>query len=167
MRAVLLSCLLCSAIAHVGAAQQAPTDGPYKVLMRARVGGEGGTDYIYANSDDRRLYITRNLVRALPATDSTPARDAVPGRVTIFDLETLKPMGEIMNGGGNGAVVDAKVGHGFASSHPNISMFDSKSMQMLKTIDPNEGNPAPNPQFSPDGIYLDPSNERVYIGSHP
>ena len=167
MRTAILSCLLLASLTRASGAQQPRTDGPYKVLMRARVGGEGGTDYIYANSDDRRLYITRNMVRAVPATDSTPATDAVPGRVTVFDLETLKPLGEILNGGGNGAVVDAKGARGFASSHPNISMFDTKSMQMIKTIDPNDGNPAPNPQFSPDGIYLDPSDERVYIGSHP
>ena len=167
MRTAILSCLLLASLTRASHAQQPRTDGPYKVLMRARVGGEGGTDYIYANSDDRRLYITRNMVRAVPATDSTPATDAVAGRVTVFDLETLKPLGEILNGGGNGAVVDAKGARGFASSHPNISMFDTKSMQMIKTIDPNDGNPAPNPQFSPDGIYLDPSDERVYIGSHP
>jgi len=141
--------------------------GPYKVLARAKVGGEGNTDYIYANAIDGRLYITRNAVRAVPATDSTPARDAVPGRVTVFDLKTLKPLGEIMNGGGNGAVVDAKSGHGFASSHPDISMFDTKSMQMIKTIDPNADNPSANPKFSGDGIYFDAWDSRVYIGSHP
>ena len=42
-------------------AQQA--DGPYKVLRSARVGGEGGTDYINADPVGRRLYITRNAVR--------------------------------------------------------------------------------------------------------
>src|SRR4051812_9362654 len=148
-------------------AQAPTTDGPYKVLMRARVGGEGGTDYIYAGSADGRLYITRNAVRAIAATDSSPAREAIPGRVTVFDLKTLKPLGEIMNGGGNGAVVDGKSGHGFASSHPDLSMFDTKSMQMIKTIDPNADNPTANPKFSADGIYFDPSDERVYIGSHP
>jgi len=135
--------------------------------MRAKVGGEGNTDYIYANPIDGRLYITRNAVRPVAATDSTPAREAVPGRVTVFDLKTLKPLGEIMNGGGNGAVVDAASGHGFASSHPDISMFDTKSMQMIKTIDPNAENPSANPKFSADGIYFDPSDSRVYIGSHP
>ncbi|MEP6999540.1 MAG: hypothetical protein ABI969_03620 [bacterium] len=148
-------------------AQQASTDGPYKVLLRARVGGEGGTDYIHASALDGRLYITRNAVRAVPATDSTPAREAIAGRVTVFDLKTLKPLGEIPNGGGNGAVVDAKSSHGFASSHPDLSMFDTKSMQMIKTIDPNADNPSANPKFSADGIYFDPSDERVYIGSHP
>jgi len=148
-------------------AQEPATDGPYRVLMRARVGGEGGTDYIHASSGDGRLYITRNAVRAVAGTDSSPAREAVPGRVTVFDLKTLKPLGEIMNGGGNGAVVDAKTGHGFASSPPDVSMFDTKSMQMIKTIDPNADNPSATPKFSADGIYFDPSDSRVYIGSHP
>jgi hypothetical protein len=146
---------------------QQTSDGPYKVIMRARVGGEGGTDYIHANAGDGRLYITRNAVRAVAATDSTPAREAVAGRVTVFDLRSLKPLGEIPNGGGNGAVVDAKSGHGFASSHPDLTMFDSKSMQMIKSIDPNADNPSANPKFSADGIYFDPSDDRVYIGSHP
>jgi len=166
MRFALASSLLVAVAVTPSVAQQAGS-GPYKVLMRARVGGEGGTDYIYANPIDGRLYITRNAVRAVPATDSTPAREAVPGRVTVFDLKTLKPLGEIMNGGGNGAVVDANTGHGFASSHPDVSMFDTKSMQMIKTIDPNADNPSANPKFSSDGIYFDPSDSRVYIGSHP
>ena len=161
------SALMIAGLVPAISAQQPSTDSPYKVLMRAKVGGEGGTDYIFANSDDRRLYITRNAVRAVAATDSTPAREAVAGRVTVFDLETLKPLGEIPNGGGNGAVVDAKTNHGFASSHPNPSMFDSKTLQMIKTIDANEGNAPPNTQFSSDGIYFDPSDSRVYIGSHP
>jgi hypothetical protein len=46
-------------------------------------------------------------------------------------------------------------------------MFDTKSMQMIKTIDPNADNPTANPKFSSDGIYFDPSDSRVYIGSHP
>src|ERR1700759_5742215 len=40
-------------------------------------------------------------------------------------------------------------------------------MQMIKTIDPNADSPAANPKFSADGIYFVPSDERVYIGSHP
>ena len=42
--------------APIGLAQQA---GPYKVLKTARVGGEGGWDYIYADVAGRRLYIPR------------------------------------------------------------------------------------------------------------
>ena len=164
----LVSAIALTLLAASAQAQPVFSETPYKVLQRAKVGGEGGTDYIFADVVGRRLYITRNAVRAVPATDSTPALDSVRGRVTVFDLETLKPLGEILNGGGNGATVDPLTGHGFASSHPNISMFDVKTMQMIKTIDPNEGvPPRPAPQFSADGIYFDASNDRVYIGSHP
>src|SRR6185312_1514525 len=108
------------------AAQEPSTDGPYKVLQRARVGGEGGTDYIYADVADRRLYIPRGPTRAVAATDSTPAREAIPGRITAFDLATLKLVGEETNtvgsGAANGAAVDAKSGHLFLSSHPDVSM---------------------------------------------
>ncbi len=98
-------------------AQQPGSDGPYKVLQTARVGGEGGTDYIYADVAGRRLYIPRGATRAVAATETAPARDAIPGRLTVFNLETLAPTGEVVNtvGGGaaNGAAVDSKSGHVF------------------------------------------------------
>src|SRR5205809_7992394 len=104
----------------------AQAGGPYKVLKTSRVGGEGGFDYIYADVFGRRLYIPRGGSRAVPATDSTPAKAIVPGRITAFDLETLAPVGEIPGTGGNGVAVDSKSGHGFSSSKP-VSMFDTKT----------------------------------------
>src|ERR1035441_4677750 len=86
----------------IGLAQQA---GPYKVLNRAKVGGEGGWDYIYADAAGRRLYIPRRV-----APTATPA---IQTRLTIFNLDTLEPAGEIAGVGGNGTAVDPKSGHGF------------------------------------------------------
>ena len=40
-------------------AVQAQSEGPYKVLKTAKVGGDGGFDYVYADSDRHRLYIPR------------------------------------------------------------------------------------------------------------
>jgi len=139
---------------------KAQTDGPYKVLKTAKVGGEGGTDYIFADTAGRRLYITRGAVAARPATDSTPEVPAFEKRLTIFDLDTLAPVGTIPGVGGNGATVCQKTGHGFTSDHPQPSMFDVKTMKLIKTIEVPTG-------FSADGIYCDNSNDRVYIGSHP
>jgi len=135
-------------------------DGPYKVLKTARVGGEGGWDYIYADTDGRRLYIPRGAVKAAPATDTTPAIAETPLRLTIFDLDTLKPIGEITGVGGNGAAVDPKSGHGFTSDHPAVSMYDTKTMALIKHIDVAA-------DARPDGIYFDPFNQRVYVFSHP
>jgi outer membrane protein assembly factor BamB len=81
-------------------------------------------------------------------------------RLTIFDLDTLESVGVIPGVGGNGATVCPKTGHGFTSDHPQPSMFDVKTMKLIKTIEVPAG-------FSADGIYCDTSNDRVYIGSHP
>lgn len=123
--------------------------GPYQVLKRAKVGGEGGWDYIYADSDGRRLYIPR---RGAP-------NSGVETRLSIYNLDTLELAGEIAGVGGQGTAVDPKSGHGFTSSRP-ISMFDTKTMKLIKTIDAAEA-------ARPDGIYFDAFNERVYVFSHP
>src|SRR5437773_3928495 len=132
--------------------------GAYKVLKTAKVGGEGGFDYIYADVAGRRLYIPRGGTRAVPATDTAPAVSAVPGRITIFDLDSLAPLGEIPDTGGNGVAVDPKSGHGFSSSNP-VSMFDTKTLKVMKKIDVGAARP--------DGILFDPFNDRVYVFSHP
>lgn len=139
---------------------RAQTDGPYKVLKTSKVGGEGGTDYIFADTAGRRLYITRGATQAQAATATSPEVPAFEKRVTIFDLDTLAPVGTIAGVGGNGATVCSKTGHGFTSDHPQPSMFDVKTMKLIKTIEVPAG-------FSADGIYCDSFNDRVYIGSHP
>src|ERR1700726_2859413 len=143
--------------ASAGSAQQAAA--PYKVIKSARVGGEGGWDYIYADAAGRRLYIPRGATREVAATETAPAIPAVPARLTIFDLDTLEPAGEIAGVGGNGTAVDPKSGHGFTSDHPKVSMFDTKTMTLIKSIDVGAARP--------DGIYFDAFNDRVYVFSHP
>jgi DNA-binding beta-propeller fold protein YncE len=137
-------------------AQQSATGGPYKVIKTARVGGEGSWDYVYADSSARRLYIPRRGAPAAP--DANPPRPAVNARLTVFDLDTLAPITELDGVGGNGAVVDPKSGHGFTSSRP-VSMFDAKTLKLVKTIEVG--------QAQPDGILFDAFNERVYVLSHP
>src|SRR5437588_7373268 len=122
--------------------------GPYRVLKTTKPGGAGGFDYIYADEAGRRLYIPRGAVQG---------ENPVPARVTVFDLDTLAPVGEIPNTRANGAVVDAKSGHGFASSKP-VAMWDSKTLKLIKTIEIDA-------KASPDGILADPFNQRIYVFS--
>lgn len=133
-------------LAAAGMAQQ----GPYKVLKTAKVGGGGGFDYIYSDDAGRRLYIPRGPVAGATTT---------PPRVTVFDLDTLAPVGEIPNTRANGAAVDTKSGHGFASSRP-VAMWDTKTLALIKTIEVDE-------KCRPDGILADPFNQRIYVFSHP
>jgi DNA-binding beta-propeller fold protein YncE len=141
----------------VGSAQE-HSSGPYKVLKTARVGGEGNWDYIWADVAGRRLYIPRRAPAAPPGAEGPAPASSVRTRLTIFNLDTLEPAGEIDGVGGNGATVDPKSGHGFTSSKP-VSMFDTKAMKLIKTIDVGDA--------QPDGILFDAFNERVYVFSHP
>ncbi len=146
--AAILTIAIVFAVA-VGFAQHAPASGPYKVLKTVRAGGEGNWDYIYADVAGRRLYIPRRA----------PAESTIRTRLSVFNLDTLELMNEIDGVGGNGTAVDPKSGHGFTSSRPP-SMFDTKTMKLIKTIDVAPG-------AAPDGILFDGFNDRVYVFSHP
>src|SRR6476661_2455091 len=110
---------LCVVLALVGFAfradcQAAPGDGPYKLVQAAKVGGEGNFDYVYADADGRKLYIPR------------------ADRVTVFDLDNLKPLGEIPGArGARGAAVDPASHHGFCSSSP-VVMWDTHTLETIK-----------------------------------
>ncbi len=122
-------------------AQQRGSTGPYKVLRVEKVGGDGGFDYVYADSSGRRLYIPRSGPNA---------------RIDVFNLDTLAPAGTIAKVSARGAAVDPSSHHGFVSSKP-VTMFDTSTLAILKSIDV---------QGNPDGILFDPFNGRVYIFSH-
>ncbi len=141
IRALIASGISVLALMGTAGAQQSPNAGPYKVLTTAKVGGEGGFDYVFADSHGRRLYIPRG---------------GSPGRVSVFHLDTLAPVGEIGNNSARGVAVDTKSGHGFASSKP-VMMWDTKTLATIKTIDVEGG---------PDAILFDPFNQRVYVFSH-
>lgn len=120
----------------------AAVHGPYRILRTVKVGGEGGFDYVNADSAGRRLFMARS-------GKTNP-------RLLAFDLDTLKQVGEIGSINAHGAVVDPKSHHGFASSKP-ITMFNTETMAPIKPI-VVDGNP--------DGLTYDPSSRRVYVLSH-
>jgi DNA-binding beta-propeller fold protein YncE len=114
----------------------------YNVVKTAKVGGAGGFDYVYADSAGRKLYVPRS---------------GNPGRVMVYNLDTLAQEGEIPEAKAvHGAAVSDKTHHGFASSNP-VLMWDTKTLKTIKTIDV---------QGAPDGIMHDAFNDRIYIFSH-
>jgi DNA-binding beta-propeller fold protein YncE len=128
-------------------AQTPAAQGDYKVVKTAKVGGDGRWDYVFADSEGRKLYIPRAGGRGSDAKS----------RVTVFDLDSLAPLGEIADTNGvHGVAVDPKSGHGFSSSNP-VVMFDTKTLATIKTI---------KVDGSPDGIFFEPATERIYVLSH-
>ena len=135
------ACLLL-AIATVASLGFAQDSGPYKILKSAKVGGEGGFDYVTADSAQRLLFV---------------GRSGNPGRIMVYNLDKLDKVGEVPNVmRTHGATASPKSHHGFASSNP-VVMFDTKTFATIKTIDV-KGNP--------DGYLYDPFNDRVWIFSH-
>ncbi len=130
---------LAAGIAALSAGASATAeDAPYKIVKSAQSIGTGRIDYVFADSDNRRLYVPRG------------------GQVMVFDLDTLESAGAIPNAQAHGVTVDPKSNHGFSSSNP-VVMWDAKTLQTIKTI-PVQG--------GPDAISFEPLTEHVYVMSH-
>jgi len=143
MNRFLLAGLLTSISVTAWAQDTAPDRGAYHVIATMKVGGDGGFDYLYADSAMRRLYIARS--------GAPPV-----GRITVYDLDSLKPTGEIPGTSAHIVAIDPKSDHGFTSSNP-VVMFDAKTLAPIKSI---------GMQGNPDGMIYDPFNARVYVLSH-
>ncbi|MGA2176311.1 MAG: hypothetical protein ABSH38_15145 [Verrucomicrobiota bacterium] len=124
--------------ASIGPSQTAAAAEPYRIVNSSQTMGTGGIDYVYADSEGRRLYVPRG------------------NQILAFDLDTLKSVGAITNAGGHGVAVDPKSHHGFSSSGP-VTMFDTETLALIKKI---------AVQGRPDGILFEPASERVYVFSH-
>ena len=111
---------------------------PYKVLATTQVMGSGGIDYVTTDNDGRRVYVPRG------------------GQTFVFDLDKHNLIGSITNISGHGVAIDPKTHHGFSSSSP-IGMFDTETMQKIKSIEITA---------RPDGILFEPLTERIYVFSH-
>ena len=129
MTGVLLMALgLCVGALPLSAAPSPGASG-YKVIKTVPVGGEGGWDYVYVDSGGRRVYISRGTHTVVLDADTYAVVGDIPdtqgvhgiaiagdlgrgftsnGRsndVTIFDLKTLKPIGNVKTDANPDAIV--------------------------------------------------------------
>jgi DNA-binding beta-propeller fold protein YncE len=138
-RSLLFSILASGAVFVSSSAQANDASEPYRVIKSDRVGGLGGWDYVYADSDARRLYIPRG------------------DRITVYNLDTLESAGTIPGANSvHGVAVDPVSHHAFSSSRP-LLMWDSRTLAPIKTVEA---------QGAPDGILFEPATERIYVLSH-
>src|ERR1039458_2783385 len=96
----------------------------YKVVKTWKLGGDGGWDYIKADSDGHRLFIAR-------AT-----------RVMVVDTTSGKQVGEIPDTQGvHGVALIPEIGRGFSSNgrEDTVSIFDLKSLAVEKKIKVGSG----------------------------
>jgi DNA-binding beta-propeller fold protein YncE len=110
----------------------------YKVINTYKVGGDGGWDYLTADSSARRLYISR-------AT-----------HVIVLDLDSGKTVGDIADTPGvHGIALAPELGRGFVSNgrEGTVSIFDMKTLATSSKVKVGD---------NPDAILYDPATKRVF-----
>jgi YVTN family beta-propeller protein len=128
---------LTAAIA-IAASVPAVAQKSYSIQDKWKVGGEGGWDYLVADSSAHRLYITHG------------------GRVEVLDAGTGKSIGAITGlKGTHGVALDAAGKFGYISDGGAnaVVVFDRQSLQTVNSI------PAGT---NPDGIVFEPVTKTVW-----
>lgn len=111
----------------------------YKVSGQIPIGGEGGWDYLYADSPNRTLYVTHGT------------------EVEIVDLDSDKVVGKITGlQGVHGVVTADDLNRGFISDGRDntVVVFDLKSHDVLQKVKAGT---------NPDGMVYDPASKRVFV----
>ena len=136
--------------------------GAYHVIKKIPIPGEGGWDYVAADSEGRRLYVSHNTEVAVLDLDSGAAVGKIaggedthgaaiarelgrgfisasdPGSVTIFDLKTLATIGKVKVGDDpNGIIYDRKTQRIFTADRGSkrITAIDAKTGKIAGTIE--------------------------------
>jgi YVTN family beta-propeller protein len=125
-----------AAFALIASAAQAQQS--YRVLDHWKIGGEGGWDYLLADSSAHRLYVTHG------------------GRVEVLDSSNGKPVGAITGlQGTHGVALDTAGKFGYISDgRANaVIVFDRSNLSTVATI------PAGT---NPDGIVFEPATQTVW-----
>jgi DNA-binding beta-propeller fold protein YncE len=110
----------------------------YHKVTSYPVPGEGGWDYLTADADSHRLYVSH-------AT-----------QVVVFDTRTGQKVGEIPDTPGvHGVAIAAKLGLGFVSAGRanSVVVFDLKSLAVKEKIEVGKG---------PDWIWYDEFSNRIF-----
>lgn len=110
----------------------------YKLADRAKLGGEGGWDYLTYDGDGSRLFITRG------------------SHVMVVDAKTLKATDDITGlSGVHGVALAPELGRGFITSGGDdmLVIFDLKTLKVLDKVKVGG---------RPDAILYDASAKRVY-----
>ena len=136
--ALVAAALLCSTVMAT-----APAD--YRVLNRAKLGGNEGWDCLFVDAQGRRVYISHGT------------------RVLVVDADHFNLVGEIADTPGvHGIAVAPKLHRGFTSNgrDDTVTVFDTMSLKALDRVKVGQ---------RPDVIVFEPASNRVFTfnaGSH-
>ena len=127
-----------SAVVFSHAAAPAPASSGYHLIKTIPVGGEGGWDYVYVDSDARRVYVSRGT------------------HTMVLDADTYAVVGDIPDTQGvHGIAVASDLGRGFTSNGraDSVTIFDLKTLKSIGTV---------KTDANPDAIIYEPVTKRVF-----
>ena len=122
-------------LAAVSLAATGPGD---HVIATYKVGGDGGWDYLTADSEARRVYISRGT------------------HVMVIDADSGKSVGDIADTPGvHGIALAPELGRGFVSNgrEGTVGIFDMKTLATSSKVKVGD---------NPDAILYDPATKRVF-----
>jgi YVTN family beta-propeller protein len=110
----------------------------YKVVDKIKIGGGGGWDYVYIDSDAKRAYVSH--------TNQTEVVDLAANKVAGTIPETT---------GVHGIAIATDLGKGFTSNGRanNVTIFDLKTLMATGKIDTG---------MNPDAILYEPGTHRLF-----
>ncbi len=120
------------------AASAAPGASGYKVIKTVPISGEGGWDYVYVDSDARRVYVSH-------AT-----------QVVVLDADSYEVVGSIPDTQGvHGIAIASELGRGFTSNgrSNDVTIFDLKTLKTIVIV---------KTDANPDAIVYDSVSKRVF-----
>jgi len=130
--------IIFSAVAFSRPAAPPPGASGYHVIKTIPVGGEGGWDYVYVDSDARRIYVSRGT------------------HTMVLDADTYAVVGDIPDTQGvHGVAVASDLGRGFTSNGRanTATIFDLKTLKSLGTV---------KTDVNPDAILYEPVTKRLF-----
>src|SRR5258705_7693291 len=115
-----------------------PGSSGYRVIKTVSVPGDEGWDYVYVDSDSRRVYISHG------------------SHVVVMNADTYAIEGDIPDTPGvHGITVASDLGRGFTSNGPpnTVTIFDLKTLKTIGTA---------KTDANPDAIIYDSATKRVF-----
>ncbi len=115
-----------SVVGFSHAATPAPAGSGYHVIKTVPVGGDGGWDYVYVDSDARRVYVSRGT------------------HTMVLDADTYAVVGDIPDTQGvHGVAIASDLGRGFTSNgrSNDVTIFDLKTLKPIGSNVKTDGNP--------------------------
>jgi PQQ-like domain len=111
--------------------------GPYHLVNRIKIPGDYGWDYVTADSDGRRLYVSHD------------------SEVVVLDLDTGNIAGKIPGSRIHGIAIARELGRGFISSSDpgSVTIFDLKTLKVIDNLQVG---------VDPNGIIYDQKLQRVF-----